>query len=1111
MTTSRASPSIDLLGVLDDQPALEAVREAIEQGGRAIAGGAVGSAPALLAAWLALRVSRPLLLIAAHVDEADDMRADIEAAGHPAAPSVSLLPAIETLPGESHASFDLFAQRVAVVRELAAGAFDAGGIIVAPIHALMQPVPDPDELSGLVRRIAPGHRVDPGELLDWLDRAGYRRRDAVEEPGDTALRGGIMDVFPASGQAPIRLDFFGDEIERLTEIDPDTMASDRAIGHAELIVNDPDRAQRPGGRALADLLPPSTAVLLHETLEIAEQGRGYYERLYDGSGVVNPRDVLGGLERRAHALVELNRDAGPPAGDDTRLDLPFDDLPELSRDASEAVAELARQAERGRRVIVACRNPGERQRLGELVDEFAPGAREAIVAIGRPLTRGLAIDAPVGDNAGILIVTYHELLHRPPPRRTRGGLRGGRATDVFMEFDVGDYVVHAEHGIARFTGLELIKPKKRPAQVGQPHPQEYLTLEFAGRRRLRVPATQIDRVQKYVGGRASKPTLSTLGGVRWKHQKEKVAESVRDLASEMLRVRAARESMPGVRYPADTPWQKEFEAEFPYEETEDQIATLSAIKRDMASPRPMDRLVCGDVGFGKTELAIRAAFKACEYGRQAAVLVPTTVLAEQHERTFRDRFADYPFVVDSLSRFKSAAEMRDVLDRLGKGQVDVVIGTHRLLSPDVRFADLGLLVIDEEQRFGVEHKEALLRFRMTVDVLTLTATPIPRTLHMAMLGIRDISSLTTPPVDRRSIVTEVVPFTERRVARAIARELSRGGQVYYVHNRVHNIHAVADRVRALAPEARVVVGHGQMPGAELEQVMLGFVRREADVLVCTTIIESGIDIPTANTMIVADAHRFGLAELHQLRGRVGRSAHRAYCYLLEPEDGVMSDVAKKRLAAIEEYAMLGAGFKIAMRDLEIRGAGNLLGPEQSGHIAAVGYDMYCRLLDRAVKELKNERVAEPPSSTTIEIGAAGLIPRAYIPSDRRRLEAYRRLATAESESDLDRFASDLVSAYGKPPKGVDRLIELARVRVAAAGLGVRAITRRESDLIFAARDPGAVAEALEGAEGTVRVLEGSSGSEIAEVYYRPPPSYLEPDTLLPVLRHRLGAQAATSE
>ncbi|MBL9140254.1 MAG: transcription-repair coupling factor, partial [Phycisphaerae bacterium] len=669
-----------------------------------------------------------------------------------------------------------------------------------------------------------------------------------------------------------------------------------------------------------------------------------------------------------------------------------------------------------------------------------------------------------------------------------------------MQFGPGDYVVHRDHGIARFTALSWMA-----AREGGPE-EEFLTLLFEGNVKLHVPAAKIDLVQKYVGAAAARPQLSTLGGKRWKAQKERVQEAVRDMAGEMLRIQAAREGSAGVRYPEDTAWMREFEADFAYEETEDQLTAIQALKRDMHSARPMDRLVCGDVGFGKTEVAIRAAFKAVEFGKQVAVLVPTTVLAEQHERTFRDRFSAYPFRIESLSRFKGSADTRQILEDLAKGKVDVVIGTHRLLSKDVKFADLGLVIVDEEQRFGVEHKQRLLQVRLTADVLTLSATPIPRTLHMSLLGLRDISSLTTPPLDRRAIVTEVIPFNRKRVQQAIQRELAREGQVFFVHNRVHDIEEVAADVQKLAPEARIVVGHGQMTPSMLEAVMLKFMRRQADILVSTTIIESGIDIPTANTMIIDDAHIYGLAELHQLRGRVGRSRHRAYCYLLLPSDKTINEDAMKRLKAIEDYSMLGAGFRIAMRDLEIRGAGNLLGAEQSGHIATVGYEMYCQLLEQAVGDLKEEtRVV--PSDTMLDLGVVGSIPRGYIASDLRRMEAYRRIAVARDLEQLAKVRHDLESAYGAPPAGAQSLLDVAEVRLAATLLGVRGIARKEQDLVFRTLDAPALAARMRSVKGTVRVVGGPDERGLQDVYVRLNNANSDARSLLTMLRSRLVSSA----
>ncbi|MFW6154690.1 MAG: DEAD/DEAH box helicase, partial [Planctomycetota bacterium] len=546
----------------------------------------------------------------------------------------------------------------------------------------------------------------------------------------------------------------------------------------------------------------------------------------------------------------------------------------------------------------------------------------------------------------------------------------------------------------------------------------------------------------------------------------------------------------------DTIWQQRFEEEFPYTETRDQLACIKEVKADQMRPRPMDRLLCGDVGFGKTELAIRAAFKVVEAGRQVAVLVPTTVLAAQHMRTFSERLADYPFTVDVISRFRSAGDQKRIAERAAGGGIDILVGTHRLLSNDINFADLGLVIIDEEQRFGVAHKERFKAMRATVDVLTMTATPIPRTLHMSLLGLRDISNLQTPPLDRRAIHTEVARFDEGLIQGAIQRELAREGQVFFLHNRVGSIRAVADRVQQLVPDARVAVGHGQMPPRQLERVMLGFVDRAYDVLVCTTIIESGLDIPTVNTIIIDNGDRFGLAELHQLRGRVGRYKHRAYCHILLPEERTVTPVAAKRLKAIEEFSDLGAGFQIAMRDLEIRGAGNILGPEQSGHIATVGYELYCQLLDEAVRDLRGE--APPPrKDVSVDLGIRAYIPRRYIPSDRQRMEVYRRIARCGDENELTQLRTDLLDAYGKPPPALQTLLEVAEIRVLAGALGIGSIVLMRPDIIFTIRDWTLARDAFEGATGTVRMPDERTA------HWRLPSSYLEGGTLLTVTRNQL--------
>ncbi len=1091
--------STELLERLRTSASIKTLAQSVQTSDHVIANGSVGSSTHWVAAALARMCSKPVVLLVAHLDDADSAHGDLAAAGV----EVLSLPMLE-VGFDGTVGLESLARRVATLRALGEMKNDQPWMLICSVQAAMQPVPAPKELAGLIRSCEVGQRMATDELMEWLAQAGYERRQSVEQPGDFAVRGGILDLFPPGVDLPVRLDFFGDEIESIHEIDTETLRSDRRLDRVDLVsVN----AHDDRGGCVFDQLPAGALGVIAETGEVVEQGRGFYERTTSARAVLGPPAVLQSLKARASAVVEVNQFSPGSAKASGQVELPVDVLPEFDRDAATAVHELAELARVGD-VLALATTQAEATRLGEMmVATLGEQPQSVRIGVGM-IERGFVWD----ELPRLAVVPIHEVFHRYDSRLGRGkgekgneGRRAGsRTLDGFLQIAPGDIVVHAEHGLAEFVGLEVITPTARRG-TDRPDPQEYMTLQFGGNSRLHVPCAQIDLVQRYVGGGSggkgkSRPRLSVLGGKRWQQQKEKAAQGVKDLAAELLRVRAAREAMPGFRYPQDGKWQGAFEDEFPFQETEDQLTAMAQIKRDMQSPRPMDRLLCGDVGFGKTELAVRAAFKACEAGKQAAILVPTTVLAEQHERTFAARMADYPFRVASISRFKTPKQVNHVLAGLRRGEVDVIIGTHRLLSKDVRFNDLGLVVIDEEQRFGVEHKERLLQFRMTVDVLTLSATPIPRTLNMAMMGLRDISSLTTPPSDRRAIVTDVVSYNLKRIEQAIARELSREGQVYVVHNRVHNIHSVAERISALAPGAKVVVGHGQMPPSELEDVMLTFIRRQADILVSTTIIESGIDIPTANTMIIFDADRFGLSELHQLRGRVGRSKHRAYCYLVLPEERPIRDIARRRLAALEEHAALGAGFQIAMRDLEIRGAGDILGAEQSGHIAAVGYDMFCRLLERTVHELRNETPKPIASATTLDLGIAGMIPRAYIPSDQRRMDAYRRLATAGNRAEIEAVASDLTDAYGEHPEPVRRLISLAELRVLAATLFARSMARRDRDVVIRTDKPASIVAALSGAKGTVRALDPKSNEQLCEVYYRPPEGYMDdPVSLVRVL------------
>ncbi len=1111
---------MNLIDPIQSNPEFRALARAMDEGNRVIATGSCGSSVSVTALALHQRTKRPVVIVCAHLDEGEDLLAEIGSIDPDAA---TLFPALELSPGESSISAELFTQRLIIARDIEAG--NINGVVIAPIAALMQPIPDLSRGASLIREVSVGESIDPSELIQWLSDHGYERADTIETSGQFAMRGGIIDIFPASGSGggadpdavslPVRLDFFGDELETIAEIDLDTMGSDRKVDRARFAASGSEFLEESSDdQSFLESVPNDALVIIAETFEVIEQGRGYYERVHDGRTIFGPPAVLKLLETRFHALAELNQFSAGKSGADTLVTLPVEPVPPFDRETGEAIKELGQLASEVGKVILACNSEGEFARLGELISIHAPKAEieRSIIDIRRGFI--WRVHDPDDDSpTGFALVPSGELLHRSSVRRRITKIRAGRAMDTFLDIQEGDYVVHADHGIAKFVGLTILDASGTAKQKQQLGPkakkrkedqEEFLTLEFKGKSRLHVPCAQIDLVQKYVGGFSGKPPLSSIGGKKWKAQKQRVAESVKDLASEMLRVRAAREHVPGFQYPSDSQLFTEFEAEFPYDETDDQLAAMIEIKKDMQSPRPMDRLICGDVGFGKTELAIRAACKAVEAGRQVAVLVPTTVLAEQHERTFRQRFADYPFRVESLSRFKSTKEVKRTLEDLKLGRVDIVVGTHRILSKDVRFANLGMVIIDEEQRFGVEHKERLLQLRLTVDVLTLSATPIPRTLHMSMLGLRDISSLTTPPVDRRAIVTEVIPFNKHRVQRAIERELAREGQVYFVHNRVHNIESVAAEVRALVPDARVIFGHGQMDPKELESVMLKFMRRQADILVSTTIIEAGIDIPTANTMIINDADRFGLSELHQLRGRVGRSHQRAYCYLLLPEDRTVKEVAQKRLKAIEEYSMLGAGFKIAMRDLEIRGAGNLLGAEQSGHIAAVGYEMYCQLLDQTVERLTNTDLKDQITHTSIDIGLTGYIPKAYIPSDARRIEVYRRLAMSSTQEQIDQVVEDLTSAYTAPPELVRRLIVRARVRAASQSLSIRSMSTRGSDIVLLSADPDRVSDVLKGAPIKVSVVGAdlaqtnartAAGEAYSEVYLRPNKPFNSPMAL----------------
>ncbi|MCW5556471.1 MAG: transcription-repair coupling factor, partial [Verrucomicrobiae bacterium] len=831
-------------------------------------------------------------------------------------------------------------------------------------------------------------------------------------------------------------------------------------------------------------------------------------------------DLLAGAEARGMTLVTVDSPEADPAVSEEAVARSLDAYRPVGATLPEAAVAEAQRREffhqmhrwlrQGWTVHAFCNNAGERERFGELWQEYALGAPLPARHLGS-LSRGFLLpEARAG------VVTDGEIYGRYKVSRSRRlksphaqAMRSAFEVD-FSEFEEGDYVVHLQHGIGIFRGLAILPPARPRSRdgdseaAGSESGQECLTLEYAPREpgeeppKLYVPVSEAHLVSRYVGAGKARPALSTLGGARWTRAKEQAEAAVRDLASDLLNVQAARATQPGMALAADTHWQQEFEAAFEYEETPDQLTAIAAVKSDQESARPMDRLLCGDVGFGKTEVAVRAAFKAVMSGKQAAVLVPTTVLAQQHFNQFRERMASYPVRIELLSRFRTARQQKAALEAAAAGMADILIGTHRMLSPDVSFKDLGLVVVDEEQKFGVRHKERLKRLRTTVDVLTLSATPIPRTLYLALTGARDLSTLETPPQDRLPVETIVGNYDERVIRDAIRRELQRGGQVYFLHNRVATIEAVALKLSALVPEGRFVVGHGQMDADDLERVMTRFVAGEADVLVSTTIIESGLDIPNANTMIIDRADRFGLSELYQLRGRVGRYKHQAYCYLMLPRHAQLLTEARKRMSAIKQYSALGSGFKIAMRDLEIRGAGNLLGPQQSGHITAVGFDLYCQLLKQSIASLKGERSARrsevrmrldflamnpgeetaaqraaepktrrPATRTDIEVPREGVAtyvadefsathameeepaasePRApaYLPHDylrepAQRLEIYRKLAQAIQASELEAVVRELRDRFGPPPPAVELLLGVHALRLLAASRGITSV------------------------------------------------------------------------
>ena len=963
--------------------------------------------------------------------------------------------------------FDVAAARARALHALAGG---RTRVVVAAAAALLPRLSAPRRLLDAGRHLAVGELVDPTTLGDLLADAGFLPADPVDAHGEFCVRGGVVDFFPAGDAAPVRAEFAGDSLESLRRFDPATQRSTRTLDRIEVL---PLRElfEPAGGDGVAVdrsawLLDYLLALPAHRVyLAEAETSRGVIDQRFEQAraGVedavardeeVPPLDrlwvdraTLDPWLETAAGLEQLSED--DTAGAAVRH-VGCQPVVEFHGRLGDWMAEIRRARDRGETVVFVAGTPGRGERVVELLADYeltalpiedaeSTGGAALLVATGQ-LTRGFRLP-----DAGLLLFAEPDVFDEE--RR----VRSARATPArsflsdFRDLKVGDHVVHVEHGVGRFVGLRQI-----PVGLEQ---HEFMELRYAGEDKLFVPVQQLDQLQKYTG--STKATLDKLGGATWARTKTRVRKAVRDMAEELLKLYAARKAVPGHAFSPDTHWHREFDDAFEYELTPDQQTAIADIRRDMETPTPMDRLLCGDVGYGKTEVAMRAAFKAVMDGKQVGVLAPTTVLAFQHYKTLVDRFAAFPVRIDLVSRFRTRAEQKVTLADLASGKLDIIVGTHRLLSKDVQFRDLGLLVVDEEQRFGVAHKERLKQMRRRVDVLTMTATPIPRTLNMSLVGIRDMSVIETPPKDRQSIQTNVVRFDHQLIGRAIRTELERGGQVYFLHSRVTSIYAMGEMLTRMLPEARIAVAHGQMQERQLERCMVDFVQHKSDVLLATTIIENGLDIPNANTIIINHAERFGLAQLYQLRGRVGRSDRRAYAYLLVPPEGTLSPVARQRLSAIKEFSDLGSGFRIAALDLEIRGAGNLLGGEQSGHIESVGFDMYVKLLEETVRELKGEEIEEE-TRAVVNLDVDLKIDERYIPDTNQRLMVYRRVAATRAETELTALLDELHDRYGPIPPSVASLVEYGRVRVLADELGIEAIDRTAERLVMKFREGTAV-------------------------------------------------------
>ncbi|GLW97584.1 transcription-repair coupling factor [Microtetraspora sp. NBRC 16547] len=1089
-----------LLDLVAAEPTLAATLDQSDHGADLIA-------PAALRplAVAALSRVRPVLAVTATGREAEDLAAALTSLLDET--SVAVFPAWETLPHERLSPrSDTVGQRLAVLRRLAhpvQGDPSAGPlrVVVAPVRSLLQPI-----VSGLGDlapvRLRAGDDAELDEVVANLVENGYHRVDMVEKRGEVAVRGGLLDVFPPTEEHPLRLEFWGDTIEEIRWF---RVADQRSLEAAqdgvfappcrELLLT-PDVRQRAreladehpalkdvldqlaegvpvegmeafapvlagGMDLLIDHMPVRSAVFVCDperirgrAAELVHTSQEFLEASWitAAAGGEAPIDLAAAAFRTLEEIHEHARELGQPwwsiAPFGEGVEIGAQDVEAYRGDTQRALADIKGWLGAGKAVVLLSEGHGPAERMVELLKGVDVAARLVPSLDGPPardvvqVTTGRVEHGFVTDELAVL--THLDLVGQKASTKDMRRLPSRRRNMVDpLQLKVGDHVVHEQHGVGRY--VEMVQRTVQGAT------REYLVIEYAKGDRLYVPTDQLDEVTRYVGGEA--PTLNRMGGADWTKAKTRARKAVKEIAGELIRLYSARMASPGHAFAADSPWQREMEDAFPYAETGDQLEAIDEVKRDMERSVPMDRLICGDVGYGKTEIAVRAAFKAVQDGKQVAVLVPTTLLVQQHLSTFGERFASFPVTVRPVSRFQTDGEVKETLEGLKAGGVDVVIGTHRLLSPEVRFKDLGLIIVDEEQRFGVEHKEAMKHLRTQVDVLAMSATPIPRTLEMGLTGIREMSTILTPPEERHPILTFVGPYDEKQIAAAIRRELMRDGQTFFVHNRVRSIDKVAARLHELVPEARIAVAHGQMNEQQLEKIMVDFWERNFDVLVSTTIVESGLDVPNANTLIVDRADNYGLSQLHQLRGRVGRGRERGYAYFLYPPESPLTETAHERLATIAQHTEMGAGMYVAMKDLEIRGAGNILGAEQSGFIAGVGFDLYVRMMAEAVQEQKSKlsgqaEVEERPD-VKVELPINAHVPHGYVTSERLRLEAYKRIAAIGSEDDIAAVREELTDRYGTPPQEVDNLLEVARFRIRARKAGLTDVTLQGQQIRFA--------------------------------------------------------------